>query len=120
MTKFTDVQTDSEAQLMAAINQQPVSVATEADQSGFQFYKSGVFSGTCGNKLDHGVLAVGYGTDNGKDYWKVKNSWAATWGDKGYIRMARNIQNKAGQCGVAMQPSYPTVGGAPAPPAPPA
>jgi len=125
MTKFTDVQTDSEAQLMAAINQQPVSVAIEADQSGFQFYKSGVFSGTCGNKLDHGVLAVGYGTDNGKDYWKIKNSWAATWGDKGYIRLARGTKNststngrkllggggggKDGECGLLKQPSYPSV-----------
>merc|ERR1712159_639374 len=125
MTKFTDVQTDSEAQLMAAINQQPVSVAIEADQSGFQFYKSGVFYGTCGNKLDHGVLAVGYGTDNGKDYWKIKNSWAATWGDKGYIRLARGTKNststngrkllggggggKDGECGLLKQPSYPSV-----------
>jgi C1A family cysteine protease len=120
VTGYKDVASKNEAQLQAAVAQQPVSVAIEADQSGFQFYKSGVFSGKCGTKLDHGVLVVGYGTDNGKDYWKVKNSWAATWGDKGYIRMARNIQNKAGQCGVAMQPSYPTVGGAPAPPAPPA
>merc|ERR1711968_399399 len=94
VTAFSDVKTDSEDQLLAAVAKQPVSVAIEADQSGFQFYKSGVFSGTCGTNLDHGVLVVGYGTDNGKDYWKVKNSWAATWGDKGYIRMARNIQNK--------------------------
>merc|ERR1712159_695069 len=119
VTSFNDVTSDSETQLLAAVSKGPVSVAIEADQSGFQFYKSGVFSGTCGTNLDHGVLVVGYGTDSGKDYWKVKNSWGATWGDKGYIMMARNIANKAGQCGIASQPSYPQVGGSPSPPSPP-
>merc|ERR1711959_27046 len=116
---FTDVPASNEAQLETAVAQNPVSVAIEADQSGFQFYKSGVFSGTCGTKLDHGVLAVGYGTDGGKAYWKVKNSWGATWGQQGYILMARNTANKAGQCGIAMQPSYPKMSGTPSPPSPP-
>merc|ERR1719353_2477393 len=62
VTSFKDVQSNSESQLAAAVTQGPVSVAIEADQSGFQFYKSGVFSGTCGTNLDHGVLAVGFGT----------------------------------------------------------
>merc|ERR1711865_257169 len=75
VTGFKDVTSNSESQLAAAVAQGPVSVAIEADQSGFQFYKSGVFSGTCGTALDHGVLAVGYGTDSGTAYWKVKNSW---------------------------------------------
>jgi len=121
VTGFKDVATNNEAQLMAAVEKQPVSVAIEADQSGFQFYKSGVFSGTCGTKLDHGVLAVGYGTQGSTAYWKVKNSWGATWGQDGYILLARNVANKAGQCGIAAQPSYPTMGAAPpTPPTPPA
>jgi len=122
VTGYTDVPTSDEAQLMAAVEKQPVSVAIEADQSGFQFYKDGVFSGTCGTALDHGVLVVGYGTDGGKDFWKVKNSWGATWGSAGYIQLARNIATKGGQCGVAMQPSYPQMGPAPppGPPTPPA
>merc|ERR1712127_954983 len=83
------VTTNSETQMKAAVSQGPVSVAIEADQSGFQFYKTGVFSGTCGTNLDHGVLVVGYGTDSGKDYWKVKNSWGATWGQEGYILLTK-------------------------------
>jgi len=106
---FKDVTPSSESQLAAAVAQGPVSVAIEADQSGFQFYKSGVFSGTCGTSLDHGVLVVGYGTDSGTAYWKVKNSWGTTWGVDGYIKMAKDISSSHGQCGIAMQPSYPTI-----------
>ena len=75
--KHTDVGKTQKA-LMSALDKQPVSIAIEADQSGFQFYKSGVFTGACGTALDHGVLAVGYGTMGSKKtgkYWKVKNSW---------------------------------------------
>jgi len=89
---------------MAAVNMGPVSIAIEADQSGFQHYKSGIFTGPCGKSLDHGVLAVGYGTDAGKPYWKVKNSWGMSWGDSGYIRLARGSD----LCGLADAASFPT------------
>jgi C1A family cysteine protease len=89
--------------MMSALAQQPVSIAIEADQKAFQLYKSGVFTEACGTNLDHGVLAVGYGTDaaNGGDYYIVKNSWSNTWGDGGYIKLGRGSQynNGAGQCG---------------------
>jgi len=117
ITSFKDVESKSCSQLMAAVAKGPVSVAIEADQTGFQHYSTGVFSSTCGDKLDHGVLAVGYGTDGGTDYWKVKNSWGSTWGDAGYIRMAKSCDSTgrasdastAGECGILSQPSYPVV-----------
>ena len=109
LTGFSDVPQNSESALESAVVHQPVSVAIEADQSDFQFYKSGVFNGTCGTQLDHGVLVVGYGDDNGSPYWIVKNSWGEAWGNNGYIWLAKDIASPQGQCGVAMQPSYPTV-----------
>lgn len=107
VTGFQDVNPNDEHALQAAVAQQPVSVAIEADQRAFQFYKSGVFNLTCGTQLDHGVLAVGYGEENGQKFWKVKNSWGASWGENGYIRLARGMNGRAGQCGIAMAPSYP-------------
>ena len=100
----------TDEELMAAIAQQPVSVAIEADQSAFQFYSGGVLTAACGTSLDHGVLAVGYGTLNGVDYYKVKNSWGSSWGMDGYILLGRGSQynNGQGQCGILMAASYPT------------
>jgi C1A family cysteine protease len=110
LSGFKDVAVNSEAALETAIVQQPVSVAVEADQSVFQFYSGGVMDSACGTALDHGVLAVGYGTDGGKDYYKVKNSWGADWGMKGYILLGRGAKfNPSGQCGIQMSASYPVV-----------
>merc|ERR1712005_90276 len=104
ITGHTDVPSRDESALQAAVSKQPVSVAIEADKSAFQLYSGGILDNSaCGTNLDHGVLVVGYGTD-GKDYWKVKNSWGASWGEQGYIRMVRNKN----QCGISQQPSYPT------------
>ena len=110
LSGFKDVTPNSETALLTAIVQQPVSVAVEADQSVFQFYSGGVMDSSCGTQLDHGVLAVGYGTTGGKDYYKVKNSWGADWGMKGYILLGRGATfNPSGQCGIQMDPSYPVV-----------
>jgi len=105
---FKDVPTNSETALMTAIVQQPVSVAVEADQDSFQLYAGGVMTKACGTQLDHGVLAVGYGTQGTQDFYQVKNSWGADWGFKGYILLGRGAAFKAaGQCGIQMDPSYP-------------
>jgi len=111
VVKFVDVESASDLAFSTALSQQPVSVAIEADQREFQLYKSGVFTGSCGTNLDHGVLAVGYGVDNGVEYYKVKNSWSTTWGDNGYIRLAKgsSYNGGKGQCGILLEASYPVV-----------
>ena len=105
---YTDVRPNDETILKGAVSVGPVSVAIQANVSSFQFYKSGIYQDPeCGDQLDHGVLVVGYGsTNNGTDYWIVKNSWGEDWGNKGYIWMARNRNNS---CGIASKPSYPIV-----------
>jgi C1A family cysteine protease len=104
-----DIVPSDDMAMMSALKIQPVSVAIEADQREFQLYKSGVFTGDCGVNLDHGVLLVGYGTDSGNDYYRVKNSWGESWGEGGYIRLGRGSQynDGNGQCGVLMEGSYP-------------
>jgi len=110
---YVDIPTGNETALTAAIAAVgPVSVAIDASQSSFQFYESGVYySYFCSStQLDHGVLAVGYGTEMGlfgpEDYYIVKNSWGGSWGDSGYIKMIRNWDN---DCGIATAASYPVI-----------
>jgi C1A family cysteine protease len=111
ITEFVDIIKSSDDEMMKAISKQPVSIAIEADQREFQLYKSGVFSTSCGVNLDHGVLVVGYGSENNLDYYLVKNSWGTSWGNNGYIKLGRGKQynNGDGQCGLLLQGSYPVL-----------
>lgn len=107
ITGFVDVPVKNESALLTAVNKGPVSIALQADSSVFKNYASGVLDSTsCGTSLNHGVLIVGYGTENNKNYWLVKNSWGTSWGEKGYIKIVRDKN----MCGLAQAPSYPTGG----------
>lgn len=125
---YADVPPNDEMSLKKAVAFQPVSVAIQADSAEFQLYASGVFDAECGTNLNHGVLAVGYGTHAkhhvrggnwwsrwfaGEDvakkdtsYWIVKNSWGPGWGDGGFINMKMGVQAE-GICGIAMAATYP-------------
>ena len=108
ISKFADVPATCDA-LVSAIAQQPTSVAIYAN-SDFMLYSSGVFnSGTCTSSINHGVTAVGYGTDSGKDFYIVRNSWGASWGEAGYIRMIRDSTSAKGICSICTITSYPIV-----------
>ena len=108
ITSCRDVPPNNQQLLKEAVSQGPVSIAIEADALIFQSYSSGVItSDKCGTSLDHGVLIVGYGEENGIKYWLVKNSWGSNWGDKGYVKIERSeSSNDSGICGIGMQPSF--------------
>ena len=106
-----DTTPNNQITLKEAVSMGPVSIAIQADSKIFQSYTSGIITGTsCGQTLDHGVVITGYGTENNIMYWKVRNSWSASWGESGYVRIERSEKtNDAGTCGIAMQPSFPIV-----------
>ena len=93
---YTQVPTNDYVALMEAVSKQPVQISLSASELVFQNYESGVLD-TCNKTeitVDHAVQLVGYGTETtetgGLDYWLVRNSWGTSWGEEGYIKMARS------------------------------
>jgi len=101
---FQAVTPDSEQALIEALQLGPVSVELNGNSFALQFYKSGIVSGRCPDATDHGVLVVGYAPD----YFKIKNSWGNSWGEGGYVRLARG-KGGHGQCGFLTAPSFPVL-----------
>ena len=106
-----DIASNNQLNLKEAVSRNPVAVGLQVDSSIFLYYSGGIISNkSCGTKINHGVLVVGYGEEKGQKYWLVKNSWGTDWGEKGYVRIARNdSSNDPGVCGIALQASYPSV-----------
>ncbi|EOA39418.1 hypothetical protein CARUB_v10012525mg [Capsella rubella] len=109
---FQQVPSNNERALLEAVSRQPVTVYIDARMTGFGNYKEGVFAYTarnCQEKVTHAVTFVGYGTSNGINYWLTKNSWGETWGEKGYIRIRRDVELPQGMCNIAQWAYYPVM-----------
>lgn len=128
ITGYVNVTNSVDALRAAIAAKGPISVGIDASHKSLSFYSNGVYYEpacgqyllhlevqvsrflTCvmtlsGNKpddLDHAVLAVGYGYQNGQEYWLIKNSWSTHWGNSGYVLMAQRDNN----CGVTTAATY--------------
>ncbi|KAI3456183.1 hypothetical protein Pfo_012846 [Paulownia fortunei] len=111
ISNYETVPHNSESALLKAVANQPVSIGIDAGCDAFMNHQAGIFTENCGTHLNHAVTLVGYGIDKstGMKYWLAKNSWGTSWGENGYIRLQRDVDAAEGLCGLAMDPSYPTI-----------
>ncbi|CAK4717163.1 unnamed protein product [Aphanomyces euteiches] len=100
LTLGTTKRTSGESNLINALNIQPVTVIVEAGNPFWRNYKNGILTQCPGARSDHAVVAVGYGTAGSIDFYKIKNSWGEWWGERGYMRLQRNVGTK-GICNIA-------------------
>ncbi|OAY68894.1 Fruit bromelain [Ananas comosus] len=107
ITGYRMVTQNNEAELMKAVNDQPVAVAVNARP--WQQYTGGIFDQDCSPDVTHAVVVVGYGEESGKKYWILKNSYGPNWGESGYMRIAKDVAAKEGLCGIATAPLYPYI-----------
>jgi C1A family cysteine protease len=107
ISSMSNIASDNEDAMKVQVAQQPISVEIDASKA-FQFYGEGVFTGSCTTSVNHAVLIVGYGRNaTGTNYWKIKNSWAASWGMNGFALIERGNSGSMGKCGIARFPTYP-------------
>ncbi|MQM13501.1 hypothetical protein Taro_046423 [Colocasia esculenta] len=108
IVSFGYVRQNDEQALLEAVARQPVAVGFDAHDDGFAYYESGIYAGPCGTEWSHSLAIVGYGTtSDGTKYWLAKNSWGGSWGEGGFVRIKRDIDDVQGMCGLAMLPIYP-------------
>ncbi|KAD3068814.1 hypothetical protein R6Q59_017189 [Mikania micrantha] len=120
INSYVEVDQNEDA-VLCAVAKQPVTIGICGSAYDFQLYTGGIYDGQCSSSaysIDHAVLIVGYGSQDGEDYWIVKNEWGTYWGLEGYILMKRNSNKKNGVCGMYLEAVYP-VSSAPSPPSPP-
>jgi len=94
---------------LTRIQQQPVNVAVAAGNNVFMYYTGGIITTTsgCPTSIDHAIVAVGWGVDNGTQYYIVRNSWGTDWGENGYVRI--QTSGGVGVCGINQYVYYPTL-----------
>merc|ERR1711972_502236 len=110
-TGYVQLPTNNYTDLLTAVaTKGPISISVAAGGLGWQLYFGGIMSGSNNYDMDHAVLLVGYGTDNGKDYWLIRNSWGSGWGEHGYARLVRGIKG-LGECDITIDAAYPIVDG---------
>jgi C1A family cysteine protease len=113
ISDYCVIEPNNEEELQKAVLEHPVVVSINADTETFKLYKSGIYYNVydeyCGHGElnNHALLLVGYGSEAGVDYWIARNSWGSTWGEHGYIRVERNVDNYGGMCGIASYPTMP-------------
>ncbi|XP_064543542.1 procathepsin L [Drosophila montana] len=97
---------DEQAMKTVVATQGPLACSVNGLES-LLLYKRGIYADEeCNNgEVNHSILVVGYGTEDGQDYWIVKNSWDKAWGEDGYFRLPRGKNF----CGIATECSYPVV-----------
>ena len=112
VASFAKITSKNPVALMTAVTKGPVAISLWASSQVFRYYKSGILSSPdcdAGYLVNHGVGLVGYGSENGTNYWIVRNTWGTSWGESGYVRILRTSANNAGICGMLMLSSLPTV-----------
>merc|ERR1712166_1353833 len=115
VTSHIVVESDEDAMAAWVTKNGPLSISVDAMTQYWWPYTSGIMSTCCNTDVDHAVLIVGFGVENGQKYWLVKNSWGENWGEQGYIRLERG----SNQCGITYQPVGAVISGAPTPVPPP-